>query len=236
MYWNGALLLDDEDEAQKKATEDTDEIGHSDVVHRFVTILFIRSIVVSTIKQHRSLHVSLDQINNSITVLNLYVLQQSQINEMLHNGTKSRNISLENISSKFLTNQLTWVFLGYTVLYLREHLIFSNLRNCSAYHVITVGSISQIKLIFPIFYFFPTISHNPLLTLLYICVIISIIVNGYLWQMHIRQEPENWAVRVLTVPWMRSTNSVAPVCTDPWTWSVCLMYCWVQFTACRVIL
>lgn len=233
MYWNGALLLDDEDEAQKKATEDTDKIGHSDVVHRLVTILFIRSIVVSTIKQHRSLHVSLDQINNSITVLNLYVLQQIQINEMLHNGTKSRNISLENISSKFLTNQLTWVFLGYTVLYLRElHLIFSNLRNYSAYHVIRFNFSNKTNFS----YFFPTISHNPLLTLLYICVIISIIVNGYLWQMHIRQEPENWSVRVLTVPWMRSTNSVAPVCTDPWTWSVCLMYCWVQFTACRVIL
>lgn len=153
MYWNGALLLDDEDEAQKKATEDTDEIGHSDVVHRLVTILFIRSIVVSTIKQHRSLHVSLDQINNSITVLNLYVLQQSQINEMLHNGTKSRNISLENISSKFLTNQLTWVFLGYTVLCLREHLIFSNLRNCSAYHVI--GFNFSNKTNFSYFLFFP---------------------------------------------------------------------------------
>lgn len=153
MYWNGALLLDDEDEAQKKATEDTDKIGHSDVVHRLVTILFIRSIVVSTIKQHRSLHVSLDQINNSITVLNLYILQQSQINEMLHNGTKSRNISLENISSKFLTNQLTWVFLGYTVLYLREHLIFSNLRNCSAYHVIRFNFSNKTN--FSNFLFFP---------------------------------------------------------------------------------
>lgn len=101
MYWNGALLLDDEDEAQKKATEDTDEIGHSDVVHRLVTILFIRSIVVSTIKQHRSLHVSLDQINNSITVLNLYVLQQSQINEMLHNGKYFIKTSNKSIDLSF---------------------------------------------------------------------------------------------------------------------------------------